>query len=376
MLHRDANVLRFVIAQINTAPGAVQHNRARIAEVAVAHSDAELVVFPEMTLSGYPIADLVHRPDFLNSCREAATQLAKQFAGGPALVIGAPWLGVDLDAHVDRVQGSDHTPIFNAVLLLQDGEVHWISSKYHLPNEGIFDEKRNFAPAQYISGPVDIAGMRLGVMVCHDAWFEDVAETMAESGADGFVVLNASPYQRDGKVEKRFQVLLKRVVETRKPLLMVNLVGAQDGVVFDGASLVLNADCSVAYQAPSFVEDIQAVDWQQTAEGWMAMVADFCPQEESVIQADVYQAIILGLRDFVAKNRFEQVLIGLSGGVDSALVATLAVDALSAERVHCVMMPSPHTSQQSLDDAQALVNRLGVRYNTIPISGLMQGYDQ
>lgn len=365
---------RFIMAQINTRPGAVKANQKRIAEIAAKHNDADLVVFPEMTLSGYPIGDLVERPDLLQACRVAAENLAQEFASGPAMLIGAPWQGEDLAAHIDRDQGSERKPIYNAVLLLENGAVSCVTSKYHLPNEGIFDEKRNFVSEDFISGPIEIAGMRLGVMVCHDAWFEDVAETMAESGADAFVVLNASPYQRDGKLERRFQALLSRVVETKKPLMMVNLVGAQDGVVFDGTSVLINADCSIGYQAPAFIEDIAVVDWQGDQGLWRGKVADFTPQETRCIESEVYQAICLGLKDFVAKNGFEKVVLGLSGGVDSALVAALAVDALGADQVHGVMMPSPHTCQQSLDDAADLAQRLGITLDTVPINPLMDSY--
>ena len=365
---------RFVMAQINTSPGAVAANRARIAEITAQHRDADVIVFPEMSLSGYPIGDLVERPDLLQACRGAAESLAQEFQTGPALLIGAPWQGDNLEDHIDREQGRERKPIYNAVLLLKDGVVSWVSSKYHLPNEGVFDEKRNFVSKPYISGPVEVAGMRLGMMICHDVWFEDVAETMVESGADAFVVLNASPYQRDGKIERRFQTVLSRVVETGKPFMMVNLVGAQDGVVFDGTSLLINADCTLGYQAPSFIEDIAVVDWQCDAGLWRGVVADFVPPEPPCIEAEVYQAILLGLKDFITKNRFEQVVLGLSGGVDSALVATLAVDALGAERVQCVMMPSPYTAQQSLDDAEELARRLGIKLETLPITALMQEY--
>lgn len=365
---------RFVMAQINTLPGGIEANRARIAAIARGYTDADVVVFPEMTLSGYPIGDLVERPDLLQSCRVAAESLAQEFAAGPAVLLGAPWQGDDLDAHIDREQGRERKPIYNAVLLLQNGEVSWVYSKYHLPNEGVFDEKRNFVPKPYIPGPVEVAGMRLGIMICHDVWFEDVAETMMESGADAFVVLNASPWQKDGKAERRFQTVLSRVVETDKPFMMVNLVGAQDGVVFDGASFVINADCTVGYQAPAFQEDIAVLDWQQENGVWRGAVADFIRQETPCVESETWQAIVLGLRDFVAKNGFKKVVLGLSGGVDSALVAALAVDALGAEQVQCVMMPSPYTAQQSLDDAEELARRLGVTLETLAIAPLMQAY--
>lgn len=366
---------RFVMAQIKTSPAAVQHNQQRIAEIVREQMTADLVVFPEMTLSGYPLGDLVHRPDLLDACGVAAKALAEQFSSGPAILLGTPWRGEGIAAHVDRVQNADAPPIYNAVLLLRDGEVIWLSSKYHLPNEGIFDEKRNFVPATTIASPIEIAGVRLGVMICHDAWFDDVAETFTESGAEAFVVLNASPYECDGKIDQRFQALLSRVVENKCPLMTVNLVGAQDGVVFDGASLVFNADSRLVYQAPSFAEDIRTLEVVRTDRGIEFFVPGFVAQDPPQVEADMYSAILLSLKDFVEKNSFTSVVLGLSGGVDSALVATLAVDALGSENVHCVMMPSPYTRTQSLQEAEQLAKNLHVTYSVIPIAPMMQTFD-
>ena len=353
--------LIIALAQINPTVGALHDNlkRVREARAQAAGRGAELVVYPELVVSGYPPEDLVLKPFFLDQIEQAVGVLAAETVdGGPALLLGTPW----------RVEGKVH----NAALLLEGGRVAAVRLKYDLPNYGVFDEKRVFA-AGPLPEPVEFKGVRLGVMICEDMWTPDAARALAGAGAELLVVLNGSPFETE-KSGRRLELAQTRVAETGLPLLYVNQVGGQDELVFDGASFALEADGAVAAQAPSFREHLLLNPWRRGAGGrWGAEAGELAAPAEGL--AAIYQAMVVGLRDYVNKNRFPGVLLGLSGGIDSAISAAVAVDALGAGRVHCVMMPSPYTSADSTDDAAEIAGLLGCKLDTVSIEPAMTALD-
>src|SRR5580698_4813731 len=345
------------LAQLNPTVGDVAGNAAKVRTArARAHADgADLVVFPELFISGYPPEDLVLKPAFQSACRSAVEALARETAdGGPAVLIGSPWV--------------EDGKLYNACALLDGGRIAAIRYKANLPNYGVFDEKRLFArgPA---AGPVTVRGIRVGVPICEDIWleesedYENVVECLAETGAEILVVPNGSPYARD-KNDLRLFFKVAGTTESGLPLIYLNEVGGQDELVFDGASFALNADLSVAAQLPAFAENVTTLRWSKSEMGWRC-AGPVAP----VIEGDKgdYAACVLGLRDYVVKNGFPGVLLGVSGGIDSALCAAIAVDALGAERVRGVMLPFRFTAQVSLDDAAKLALALGIRYEVLPI---------
>ena len=278
------------------------------------------------------------------------------------MLVGTPWV--------------EEGRLYNAYALLAGGAIEAIRYKVNLPNYGVFDEKRVFASGP-VPGPVSFRGVRLGLPICEDTWtdwgdYENVVECLAETGAELVIVPNGSPYWRD-KAEVRLNVAVARVTEAGLPLLYVNQVGGQDELVFDGASFALNADRSIAFQLPAFEEAVLTTQWTRAASGWHCAKGPIARPEE-LDEAD-YTACMLGLRDYVDKNRFRGVVLGLSGGVDSALCAALAVDAIGAERVRCVMLPYRYTSQESLNDAQAIAKALGVHYDMVPIESAVHGLE-
>jgi NAD+ synthase len=365
MNERPADRLAIAVAQLNPIVGDVAGNleRARKACAQAARDGADIIAFSELFIAGYPPEDLVLKPAFQSACRTAIETLARDTAdGGPAMLVGTPWV--------------EDKKLHNAYALLANGRIETIRFKVNLPNYGVFDEKRVFAPGP-VPGPVSYRGVRLGLPICEDTWtdwgdYENVVETLAETGAELLIVPNGSPYWRD-KAEIRLNVSVARVTESGLPLLYINQVGGQDELVFDGASFALNADRSIAFQLPAFREAAVTTHWSRTAGVWRCAPGPIAVAEEQD-QAD-YSACMLGLRDYVDKNRFGGVVLGLSGGVDSALCAALAVDALGAERVRCVMLPFRFTSQQSLDDAAAVARTLGVRYDIVPIASAVQGLE-
>lgn len=350
--------LSIALAQINPVVGDVSGNirRIRDARAKAAADGAHLVVFPELTVSGYPPEDLVLKSAFLDAVEAAVEELAKDTAdGGPALLVGAPW----------RVKGAAH----NAVLLLDKGAVAATRLKHHLPNYGVFDEARVFVPGP-VPGPIAFRGVRLGVLVCEDMWYADVAETLAECGAEMLVVPNGSPFEL-GKGHVRLHRAVERVTETGLPLLYVNQLGGQDELVFDGASFALDAKAKLLLRLPAWQESVVTTTWSKGADGWTTS-GPIAPEPSA--DEDTYQAMVLGLRDYVTKNGFPGVVLGLSGGIDSALAAAVAADALGAEKVWCVMMPSPYTSQESLDDAAGVADLLGCRLDNINIGPAMEAF--
>ena len=275
---------------------------------------------------------------------------------GPALVVGTPWL--------------DDGKLYNAAALLDGGMIAALRYKVDLPNYGVFDEKRVFVPGP-LPGPVNFRGVRLGLPVCEDIWGPEPAECIAETGGEILLVLNGSPY-RHGVADERLNVIVPRIKETGLPLIYANQVGGQDELVFDGASLALNGDCSLAFQLESYKEAVVNTQWQRQGHGWRCTGGPIIPLPEGD-KAD-YAACVLGLRDYVNKNGFPGVVLGLSGGIDSALSAAIAVDALGAERVRCIMMPYKYTAQESLDDAAACAKALGVHYEILPIAPAVEGF--
>jgi len=340
------------MAQVNPAVGDIAGNRKLVEEARAraAAAKADLVVCPELVIIGYPPEDLVLRPSVQEACEAAVRELAAQTKdGGPAVLVTSPW----------RENGK----LYNSALLLDGGEIVAVRHKHELPNYGVFDEKRHFA-AGPLPGPMVFRGVRLGVMVCEDMWLPDVAECLAETGAEMLVVPNGSPYEAN-KWDQRLPLGIARVVETGLPLLYVNRTGGQDELVFDGGGFVLNADHGLAVRQPDFIDDFTVTDWRRGNDGWVCEKAAIVPPLERL--PGIYQAMVEGLRDYVNRNRFPGVVLGLSGGIDSALSAAVAVDALGPERVRCVMLPSKYTSQRSLDDAADCAKALGVPYETIPI---------
>ena len=351
------NALAIALAQINPTVGDIEHNTelVRGARAEAAALGADLVVYPELVIAGYPPEDLVLRPAFQDAAEAAAAALAKETAdGGPAMLVGAPW----------REDGK----LYNAALLLDGGEIAARRFKHDLPNYGVFDEIRVFAAAPP-AGPMAFRGVRLGVLLCEDMWFTDAAETLSESGAEILVVLNGSPYAQD-KDDERLGYAVARVTETGLPLIYVNQVGGQDELVFDGASFVLGADRALRLQLPSWSSGVAVSRWTRRA--GVGVDGGFeCAEGERTLRPEgpeqVYCALATGLRDYVAKNGFPGVIVGMSGGIDSALTAAVAVDALGAEKVRCVRMPSRYSSDHSLDDAAACAALLGARSDTVEI---------
>ncbi len=354
------NRLRIACAQLNPVVGDLSGNAAlaRSARDEARRHDADLVVLSELFIAGYPPEDLILKPAFVQACMDAVRDLAKITAdGGPALVVGTPW--------------GENGKVYNAVALLAAGKVDAVRYKADLPNYSVFDEKRVFAPGA-LSGPVNFNGVRLGIPICEDIWTDAVTECLAESGAEILIVPNGSPFTLK-KREQRENVAVARVIETGLPLVYVNQIGGQDELVFDGASFVLNRAGKLDVQLPAWETALCVTEWRREAQGWVCMPGPRAVIEEGVEAA--YLACVLGLRDYVEKNRFPGVVLGLSGGVDSALCAAMAVDALGAARLHCLMMPYRFTSDASLSDAAACAEALGVRYDIVPIHGAVEGFD-
>ncbi|OUS07630.1 NAD+ synthase [Rhodobacterales bacterium 52_120_T64] len=340
------------LCQLNPTVGDIAGNAAKAVE---AHKrgtqkNADLVALPEMFLTGYQTQDLVTKPAFLDSVADALEGLAADCANGPALGIGAPVL--------------EDGKVYNAYYVLKNGKIHTLTRKHHLPNTQVFDEQRLFESAQ-ISGPFSLGPIRVGTPICEDAWHEDVCETMAESGAELLLVPNGSPYY-SGKFDRRINHMVSRVVETGLPLIYLNMVGGQDDQIFDGGSFVLNPGGKMVARMPLFDEAYTEVYFEQTPDGWRALDGDLA--DHPSLEEQEYRAMVEGLRDYMRKTGFSKVILGLSGGVDSAIVATIAADALGPENVHCVMMPSEYTSQESLDDAADVAASLGCRLDNISIS--------
>jgi NAD+ synthase len=359
-MNAPADRLAIALAQLNPTVGDVTGNaeKVRRARAQAREQGAELVIFPELFIAGYPPEDLVLKPAFQSACRSAVKALARETAdGGPAVLVGAPWV--------------DEKKLYNAYLLLEGGRIAAARYKVELPNYGVFDEKRVFESGP-LPGPIVFKGVRIGIPICEDIWHADVVECISETGGEILLVPNGSPYHRD-KTEVRLNIAVSRVVESGLPLVYLNMVGGQDELVFDGSSFCLNANRSIAFQLPSFRETVVTTQWVRENGTWRCL-----PAEKALIEEDDeadYAACVLGLREYVNKNGFKGVVFGLSGGIDSALCAAMAVDALGSERVRAVMLPYKYTSQDSLEDAAAVAKALGIQYDVVPISAPVEGFE-
>jgi NAD+ synthase len=354
-----ADALSIAIAQLNPTMGDIDGNLEliRTAHAAGEAAGADLVVCPEMALVGYPPDDLVLKPALQESCRHALERLAQGTASsGTAVLVGAPWPAAGGGVH-------------NAAVLIGRGEILGWRAKHELPNYGVFDDKRVFTPGP-VPGPMPLATraglrVRLGVMICEDMWLPDVAEGLVESGAEVLISINASPFEHD-KQDVRVQHAVARVTETGLPMVVVFLVGGQDELVFDGGSFAIAGDRRLVAQAPMFETGLTLTRWRRDdGAGWRCVEGTILPPPSHI--ETIYRAMVLGLRDYVGKNRFPGVVLGLSGGIDSALSAAVAVDALGADAVRAVMMPSRYTSPESLEDAAACARALGIRLDTVDI---------
>lgn len=343
---------RLTLAQMAPIVGNLAANSAAAlrAQALAGAQKAQMLALPEMFLTGYQTQDLVQKPAFQADVARHLAALARDAATGVPMLIGAPL--------------AEGTKLFNAYFLLQNGQVQVVTRKHFLPNEDVFDEKRVF-DAGPLTGPFDAGGLRIGAPICEDAWHRDVTETMAESGAELLVVPNGSPYRRD-KHDLRINLMVGQVVTHQLPLVYLNMIGGQDDQVFDGASFVLNPGGHLAVQLPAFEEAIIPVDFVQTDDGWRARTGlrEILPD---AYEQD-YRAMVTGLGDYMAKCGFSKAVLGLSGGVDSALVATIAADALGPENLRCVMLPSEYTSAHSLEDAAGVAAALGCRLDEISIA--------
>ncbi|RVT86818.1 NAD+ synthase [Rhodobacteraceae bacterium CCMM004] len=344
---------RLTLAQLNPTVGDLEGNAAlaRAAWAAAREAGADMVALPEMFVTGYQCQDLIMKPAFEQDAVRHLTALAEACADGPTMGIGGPW--------------AEDGKLYNAYWIMTRGRVVSRVLKHHLPNETVFDEVRLYDSGP-LGGPYSVGNTRIGTPICEDAWHEDVAETLAETGAEFLLVPNGSPYYR-GKFDRRMGHMVARTVETGLPLVYLNMVGAQDDQVFDGGSFVLNPHGELAALLPVFDDCTAHVDFvRDGAGGWRAETGPLAVHPDPWEQD--YRAMVQSLRDYCGKTGFGQVLLGLSGGVDSALVATIAADALGPDNVRCVMLPSKYTGQASLDDAAEVARRLGCRLDTVSIA--------
>ena len=344
--------LRIALCQTNQRVGDLAANAAAMLDwrAKAAAQGAELVMFPELQLVGYPPEDLVLKPDFVRRTMEAAERLVDATAdGGPAMLFGSI-----------HAQGGVN---YNVMILADDGRVAGRTLKHELPNYGTFDEKRVFGHGP-LPEPLSFRGVKIGVPICEDIWLDPVTAHLARAGAEILLVPNGSPFEID-KDDARARLARQRVVETGLPLAYLNRVGGQDELAFDGSSFVINDDGALVVQMPDWEEALTLTDWVRTSNGWRCEPQKLAELDQ--FPADIYHAMMTGLADYVRNNGFPGVILGLSGGIDSALSAAVAVDALGPDKVWCVMMPSKYTSDDSLDDADECARLLGVRHDVIPI---------
>ena len=342
---------KITLAQLNATVGDLKGNADKVIKAWDNARDegSNIIAFPELFITGYNPQDLILKPAFQKASTEMIQKIAETCSKGPTIAVGGPF--------------SDKENLYNAYYILSEGKIQAIIKKHHLPNEEVFDEVRLFASGN-VDGPFQVDQMRIGSPICEDAWHTDIVETLTETGAQTLLVPNGSPYYR-GKTEIRQNVMVSRVIESGLPLVYLNLVGGQDDQVFDGGSFVLNPGGELALQMPQFEENIATCVFKKTAGGWMADAG----QKHRIVEPleSDYFAMVIGLRDYCKKAGFDRVVIGLSGGVDSALVATIAVDALGPQSVRTVMLPSEYTSKSSLDDAAELSTNLNCRYDYLSI---------
>ena len=346
-----ADKLSIALAQMNQRVGDLETNAAAMLGMRRRATGADLLVCPELQVIGYPPEDLVLKPEFVRRAMETAERLVDATAEpGPAMLIGTVW-------H----EGGQN---FNAMILADGGKVAGRTYKHELPNYGTFDEKRIFTPGP-LPEPFDFHGVRIGVPICEDMWFNPVCAHLAERGAELFIVPHGSPYELD-KTLIREHHARARTTGSGRPLIFLNRVGGQDELAFDGSSFVMHPDGELVVQLPDWEEALLTTEWTRESDGWRC--ATRSEHELDTFPADVYLAMMVGLRDYVLRNGFPGVILGLSGGIDSALSAAVAVDALGSDKVWCVMLPSKYTSQESLEDAGECARLLGCRHDVISIA--------
>ena len=355
-----AKKFQITLAQLNPTVGDLEGNYKVALEAweKAQRVGSDLIAFTELFITGYNTQDLIKKPSFFKAAQDQILKLAKTCKNGPAIAIGGP----------AYLKGK----LYNAYYILADGNVANVIMKHHLPNQNVFDEKRIFDEGE-ISGPYQIGPIRIGSPICEDAWHSDVSETLSETGAQLLLVPNGSPYY-NGKNDVRLNKMVARVVETNLPLIYLNMVGAQDDQVFDGGTFALNRGGSLAIKLPLFEEALEHIVLEETDIGWNIIKGELakvpCDKELD------YHAMVMGLRDYCKKSGFEKVVLGLSGGIDSALVAVIASDALGSANVRSIMLPSPYTSQTSLIDATDLVENLGCKSDTLPINDSLTAIDK
>ncbi len=354
------DTLIIAMAQLNQRVGDLKGNADAMLEWRAKAGAVDLVLFPEQQLIGYPAEDLVLKPAFQKAAARELDRLAQATAdGGPAMLVGS------------ILQEGD--ALYNIVALLDGGKIAAIRKKHELPNYGTFDEKRIFTPGP-LPEPVEFRGVRLGLPICEDGWLPKVCSHLKAQGAELLISVNGSPYEIDKDDRRLEQVFAARVSETGLPLIFLNRIGGQDELVFDGCSFVLNADGVAAHHLPDWEEHLRITRWHKQAGRWICEAGELAEWEDH--PADIYSAMVLALRDYVDRNRFPGVVLGLSGGIDSAICAAIAADALGPDRVWCVMLPSRFTGKLSLDLASECAKMIGCRLDTIPINPAVMAFDE
>ena len=351
--------LSIVLSQMTQAVGDLAANADAMRAVRARHPQADLILYPELQLIGYPPEDLVLKPALAARAATLLAELAAETAdGGPAMLVGS----------VER----EGDALYNIVALLDGGKIVATRRKHELPNYGTFDEKRVFAPGP-LPGVVEWRGVKLGLPICEDGWLPAVCGHLAQHGAELLISVNGSPYEIDKDDRRLSQVFAARVAETGLPLIFLNRIGGQDELVFDGCSFVLNGDGRAAHRLTDWEAEERVTRWTKGTDGWTCEAGAVAEWEAH--PADIYSAMILSLRDYVERNRFPGVVLGLSGGIDSAICAAIAADALGPDKLWCVMLPSRFTSQESLDDAKGCAEMIGCRLDTIPILPAVEAFD-
>ena len=365
--------LQICVAQLNFVVGDMPGNARKIIDAASAAyaQGARLVLTPELSICGYAAEDLLLRPAFIDACDDALKTVARELAGlkGLHVVVGHP------EGGGLRSRSVAVTRRHNRASVVSEGRVVAFYDKRELPNYQVFDERRYFTPGQGV-GVVEVEGVKVGLLICEDAWFDEPACLARDAGAQVLAVLNASPFHA-GKSAEREQRMRERVADCGLPLIYAHLVGGQDEVIFEGRSFALNALGEVIARAPGFREAALSVHVTTDAHARVDVVGAGQPLAElPSTEAELWDALVLGVRDYLGKNGFKGAILGLSGGIDSALVLAIAVDAIGADKIHAVMMPSPYTADISWIDSREMVQRLGVRYDEIAISPLFDGFKQ
>ncbi len=351
--------LKIAFAQMPQRVGDLRGNADAMLSKRAEAGDVDLIVFPEMQLIGYPAEDMIEKPALSAQASVELHRLARATGdGGPAMLVGT------------LIREGD--ALYNSVVLLEGGSVAAVRHKHELPNYGTFDEKRHF-DAGPLPDPIDFKGVKIGIPICEDGWFPAVCANLKAKGAVFLLAPNGSPYEIDKDDYRATKVAGARVAETGLPFAYLNRTGGQDELVFDGASFILNGDGTMAHQLPDWEDALRVTDWTRGPDGWACKPGEICALDP--FPADTWHAMMIGLRDYVNANRFPGVILGLSGGIDSAICAALAADALGPDRVWCVMLPSRFTSQASLDDAADCARMIGCRLDTISIAPAVEAFD-